>query len=151
MENNPTIFLDIDGVINIITPIYSTQFDTNNISEPHLIIFLNYICERVNPNIVLTTSRRDNPEKLIEQLEKEGFLFCDNIIGETEINYKKRGEQILDYINENNIENYVVIDDEISGINGIDGKFIPIENVIHTNPMTGLTYQNVEKIINKLK
>jgi hypothetical protein len=55
-----------------------------------------------------------------------------------------RGEEIEQYISENEIENYVVIDDQVNDIL----KCIPKERVIKVDPIKG--FEDVDKAIDIL-
>jgi len=141
------IFLDIDGVLNTINYIYSSQLN-GIVIEKAQIALLNKIMSTFNDaNIVITSSRRDDMDKLIYELFMCGFEYKKRIIDATEINGKKRGEQIQDYIGKNKISSYIVVDDEVGGICGIDGKFIDSSLVFKIDPNLGLTIYDYEKIV----
>ncbi len=146
------LFLDIDGVMNIINYVYSTQDSNLSRIERHHIALLDGILDKhPETDIVFTTSRRDNMDKLLADMVSNQFQGRDAIVGMTEINSKKRGQQILDYIAANDVTDYLVIDDEISGICGIDGKFISEEFVYKIDPNVGMTIYDYDKICNIIK
>jgi hypothetical protein len=81
----------------------------------------------------------------LEELKK---IFRDNgisteIVGTTGIGID-RGEEIEQYISENEIENYVVIDDQVNDIL----KCIPKERVIKVDSIKG--FEDVDKAIDIL-
>jgi hypothetical protein len=150
MEKNATIFLDIDGVLNIIGDMYTTQIHSSFLGERHLIARLNYLFKYVPfVDIVISSTRKIDMPKLIRELEDSGFKYCDRIVGKTST-MCKRGQEIQEYIDTFNIVSYIVIDDNITQINGIDGKFIPLDNIIHTNPAIGIEEQQILTIIKRL-
>jgi hypothetical protein len=81
-------------------------------------------------------------------LEELKIIFRDNgivadVVGITDIGLT-RGEEIEQYISENEIENYVVIDDQVNDIL----KCIPKERVIKVDPIKG--FEDVDKAIDIL-
>jgi len=81
-------------------------------------------------------------------LEELKIIFRDNgivgdVVGITDIGLT-RGEEIEQYISENEIENYVVIDDQVNDI----VKCIPKERVIKVDPFIG--FEDVDKEIDIL-
>lgn len=132
------IFLDIDGVLNGYNlaihlkiqlmrkhkklrkyiDIFSVQF---------LKIFILFLIVRLSgAKVVLTSSWRGGYWKVpyhcmtsrCKKLYRFFKILFINVIGITTFVYKDRGEQIIDYINENidDISSYVVIDDEMFDI-----------------------------------
>lgn len=110
------LFLDLDGVIN------GSSFDYEPIEKhiehetyvPELVRNINYIVDRFNMDVVITSSWR--VARTFDELKSvlDGIGLKANIVGVTEHNNKRRCEQILDYLNDNEIyhDNYIVIDDE---------------------------------------
>lgn len=147
-----TIFLDIDGVLNIISDMYTTQFDSKYIAEPYQIAVLNYImATNQNIDIVITSTRRENMTKLKLELEQAGFIYNSRIVGATQLESKPRGRQIKEYIQDNNISQYIVLDDNIHDIHGIDIKEIPKSNLLHVDAGVGLTHKDIWEISKILK
>ena len=150
------IFLDVDGVLNIMSPSYTTSYFRPDGSvkymDEHLVYRLNYLIEKTDTNIVISSSWRLDMEDLKEQLELSGFKYWDKVIGATDYNEKHRGEQIIDYLSDyNNISNYVVLEDEIEDVHGDKCMIVPIENVVEVDFRNGLTHQDVEKAIKILE
>lgn len=136
------IFLDFDGVLN------NGKFLFHNMSNyPDLIMkekvkLLNTLIERTNANIVFSTSWREQFtfEGLIEILEKVEFKYRDKCVGVTPIaENNKRISEIKEYIDTNNIDEFVILDDcaeELSGFGNDLTKLI-------IDPNNGLTYEDV--------
>lgn len=57
-----------------------------------------------------------------------------------------RGIEILKYIQTNNINNYVIIDDQVSDIIGL----LKLDKIVKVNPLECLTSNDVDKILNIL-
>jgi len=83
-------------------------------------------------------------------LKEYNFNYLDSIIGRTSRNKLYRGEQILDYIREYNITNYVVLEDEIRDVCGSKCNAIPRSNVIEIDMTNGLSDKNAIDAIKKL-
>ena len=116
---NNIIFLDIDGVLN--SQKFLIEQNNKNVLDlverqisdidPKNLEILKEIIFLTNSKVVITSSWR----KLnIYPLVKEKLIDIGiPIIGETPIIESKRGEEIRKYIKENNVENYIIIDDDI--------------------------------------
>jgi len=147
-----TIFLDIDGVLRthksdlewsqqlcipIPSNVHDRRFDKKIVSN------INEIVGYTRAKIVVTSTWR--VKHSLEELKR---IFRDNgisaeIIGKTDIGLT-RGEEIEQYISDNEIENYVVIDDQVNDIL----KSIPKERVIKVDPTIG--FEDVDKAIDIL-
>jgi hypothetical protein len=147
-----TIFLDIDGVlrthksdlewsqclgVTIPLSVYERRFDKKIVS------YINEIVGYTRAKIVVTSTWRTK-----RSLEELKIIFRDNgivgdVVGITDIGLT-RGEEIEQYISENEIENYVVIDDQVNDIL----KHIPKERVIKVDPFIG--FEDVDKAIDIL-
>jgi hypothetical protein len=147
-----TIFLDIDGVLRthksdlewsqylgvpIPLSVYERRFDRK------IVYYINEIVGYTRAKIVVTSTWR--VKHSLEELKK---IFRDNgisteIVGTTGIGID-RGEEIEQYISENEIENYVVIDDQVNDIL----KCIPKERVIKVDSIKG--FEDVDKAIDIL-
>jgi len=171
------LFLDIDGVVNIQSPSYNTFMKPyGNHIEPHLAIRLNYLIEKSQANIVISSSWRGDMKDLKIQLEGGGFTHWDKVLGctiqgpvhgihnvpddrmiiqqGTGIKFLNfRGDEIQHWLDntKEDIESYVVIDDEISDIHGRKCTTIPLDRVQRTNSHEGLSHQDVLNILEKLK
>jgi len=147
-----TIFLDIDGVLRthrsdlewsqllgvpIPLSVYERRFDKRIVS------YINEIVGYTRAKIVVSSTWR-----VKHSLEELKQIFRDNgisadVVGKTDIGLN-RGEEIEQYISDNEIENYVVIDDQVNDIL----KHIPKERVIKVDPIKG--FEDVDKAIDIL-
>jgi len=157
MEDNikAVIFLDIDGVVNINSPSYYTNTYKNDGSvmyiEPHLVQRLNWLLERVEANIVISSSWRHDMQDLKEQLEKAGFKYWNRVEGKTTV-LMHRGEEIQEYLNSHpEVKCYVVLEDEIDDVCGEKCDTIHKLNVIEINPQIGLTHNDVSLTMTKIR
>jgi len=158
------IFLDIDGVLNCIETFIQTNgfrkayinFYKNNYNIDYLfqeqmleidfkkVMVLKEIIEKTNAKIVVTSAwRLLRTYPLIEEKLIEIGL---PIIGVTK-RLKNRGEEILDYINEHEIKEYIIIDDEIFDDFTEELKY----NLVQTNFYNeGLTEEHIYDVYEKL-
>lgn len=133
--------MDIDGVLRthnsdlewslrldvpIPFNVYERRFDENAVS------LINETVGYTRAKIVVTSTWRIKHS--LEELKK---IFIANgitaeVLGTTEIG-TNRGEEIESYINDNEIENYVVVDDQVNDIL----RYIPEERVIKVDPLVG--------------
>jgi hypothetical protein len=140
------IFLDVDGVLNKIgKPSESTYFVTGKHIDTEIIENFNNLLDKIDIHIVISSSWRSDMDDLYEVLKESGFKHLGKIIGYTELNSNYRGNQIKNYLSDNDIEHYLVIDDCIGDICG-DVKIIPENFVLKSNPKTGLTKEDLEFI-----
>ena len=135
------IFLDIDGVLN------------DNISNFSLesIDVLKKLIQIYNAKVVMITSRQMNGTKarrncIQQQLEELGIYDVDfidpNFDGSMcDIKLPSRILGIIDYLTNNEIANYVILDDEHHN----DYKLICL-NHYRTMPFKGLTYKDLSRI-----
>ena len=159
------IFLDIDGVLA--TPDYIK--DGMWALNPKKQELLAKIIDETDAKIVLSSSWRwATLEKTKEHMESKGFLFIDKLIGVTIRAYQyidreskihlsiPRGVEIKQWIDTNihsengknwdkkkiGVDyNYIILDDD-------DDMLLEQKNYfIHTNPITGLTEEDVQKAI----
>jgi hypothetical protein len=147
-----TIFLDIDGVLRthksdlewsqllgvpIPLSVYDRRFDRKIVS------YINEIVCYTRAKIVVTSTwRTKNSLEDFKQIFRDNGIVAD-VVGITDIGLN-RGEEIEQYISENEIENYVVIDDQVNDIL----KCIPKERVIKVDPIIG--FEEVDKAIDIL-
>lgn len=149
--NKITFFLDMDGVFNICAGPKPTFWVTGLHFEKHLVERLNIFLDTIkNPEfqIVISSTWRDDMEDLQKQLEKVGFRHWNKVIGKTSYNFEmkpnNRGLQILEYINDNNIEKYIIIDDYIDNItNAVE---LDKDRIIETSSYYGISVEDIEKI-----
>lgn len=142
------IFLDIDGVLNSEEYFikrqknWSGEFKFSYDLDTIAVERLNRIIENTKVEIVLSSSWRLSPlNEVLNALRYKGFKH--DISHVTTLIHMDRGLQILKFIEENDVNDYLVIDDDSFDI----GKYIPKEQFIHTRWETGLMDKNVEDII----
>ena len=97
--NTKIIFLDFDGVIT--TPKSKWQIDQNKVN------LITKICKETGAKIVVS-SVGEWVDLSIISFDRE---FSNLIVGNIEHKYSLRGENIQEYIDNNNIKNYIIIDD----------------------------------------
>nr|DAT66404.1 MAG TPA: HAD domain protein [Caudoviricetes sp.] len=114
---NKAIFLDIDGVLNLFGESYKTNsvaFDTHfqeiiTRMDFHLVKRLEYIIDETDADIILISAwDLDSAKRVLKQNE---FNYLDKI--KSKLYSPDRVEGILEYIKDNNITDYIVLDDEI--------------------------------------
>ena len=140
------IFLDVDGVLN--------NYETTELTpdkyigiDDKLVELLSKIVKLTDAKIVLMSDWKDdwNLQKpdgvyLDKKLEKYGL----EIIARTYESYpSRRGEGVRAYLKENKVEEYVLIDDtEFSDFTDeLEERFV------NTDPVSGLTLEDVQKAI----
>jgi hypothetical protein len=145
------IFLDIDGVLNIVNGKNgikdSTYFRIGEHIEPSLMKNFNEFLDKNDSiSIVISSSWRDDMEDLYYVLDKNNFKHLNKIVGHTSLNFEFRGEQIEDYLVKNNIDNYVIIDDcmyDMLENKDKNNEFILKHKCLLVDPKKGL---NIDKI-----
>jgi len=142
------LFLDIDGVMNSFDDYNMTgeefmknKNDISFVISKKQIDLLNEIIEKYNPKIVLSSYWRTR-----YPIEKINKIFKDNgfkgaVIAKTDEKgeeHRDRWNQIKRFIDKNNVENYIILDDDSLGNEA--------ENHIKTNPYIGIEKKHIEKI-----
>jgi len=144
------IFLDVDGVLNTYgTP--SSSLANWKYIEEDLTKNLEYIIDKTDADIVISSSWC---EEAIELLKTVDFKHIGKVVGVTPRQKRWRGEQIMQWIEENaDINNiaFVVIDDEDFDICGEACSVIPEERFVQTSFKEGLIKEKAEEVINKLR
>jgi len=149
------IFLDIDGVLRthksdlewslksglpIPQKVYDRQFSQKSVSN------INYIISLTGAKIVVSSTWRNNYtiEELKEIFRSRGIF--GQIIDKTGIGLT-RGEEILQWLDTNEITNYVVIDDQVKDILSWVNK----ERVVEVNCQLGFESDElVDKVLDIL-
>lgn len=150
------IFLDIDGVLNVMFPkhdLYGREF------HPHLVDNLRYIIDETNAKIVITSTWRSDGIEYSRDMWKYRNLPSE-IIGITpNLRYKYntslcRGEEIKLYIEKcgKDISKYVIIDDDYKDILDFQKPYFvqTSDNIDHEDCVDigyGLTKKCAEKAI----
>ena len=148
------IFLDIDGVLNIMSPTYYSHSYINLGMDPlerHLVKRLEFLLTqalRTDPGTKIVISSAWGEDKVIKRLEELGAHFiATHIIGRTPRISHDRGEQIQDWINANeDTDNYVVLEDEISDL----FPYLDPEYVVEVDMNEGLSNKNTIDAVRKL-
>lgn len=133
------VFLDIDGVLN--------QLQGNYYLDSKCVENLSILCRTLKASIVLTSSWRlgySNFGKCspqIEELKKKFSKYSIKICGRT-ANLGNRYEEINKYIQDYNINEYIILDDD-------KNEFMDkmINNLYIINGKKGLTSKDVKSII----
>jgi len=146
------IFLDIDGVLNSeayfiargknfsLLPKFSYDLD------PIAVERLNKIMDSTNAEIVLSSTWRLSPlQQVVDALKYKGFKH--DIKFTTTRQHMDRGLQILKFVEENDLQQYVVIDDDSYDIE----VYIDKDKFVHTRWKTGLLDSHVDYIIEYFK
>ena len=134
-----TIFLDIDGVLNQLQGKY--YLDNKCIEN------LGKLCKKLRATVVLTSSWRFGYSRLgksTPQIEKLKQMFSEHqikISGRT-ADFRNRASEIKHYIQDNNITNYIILDDDITEFKGEK-----LDNTYIINCKTGLTEKDIKKIL----
>lgn len=157
MKKDKIIFLDIDGVLNsndwYVRTRGKEKVDKGDI-DPSAISLLNVIIDKTSAKIVMSSSWRTDFERSCKKLYEVG-LRKDTIVDKTptfkftcqdeEIRDSLcRGNEIQWYINKNEIEHYLILDDDKDMLYCHKDNFIPIDF------MYGLTFYHVETAISIL-
>jgi len=151
------LFLDVDGVLNMMGVSYYTFRYKINL-EPHLVRRLEFILERVE-DLKIVVSSSWGLENLKEELQLLDFKYLDSIIGRTPREHYNRGEQILQYVKEHNITEYMVLEDEIIDVvsrykndkpQPYEEVGVPRKQVIEVDMNEGLSNENCLEVIRYL-
>ena len=135
------IFLDVDGVLNSIQDRFSWTIE----SDKHLIL-LACIVRRTDAKIVVSSSWRIL-DSTLGVLKRRLEDFSMSIYGKTCYSrHGIRGLEIKEWLdNHNDIESFVILDDEVSDIK----EYFP-NNFVQTSMKIGLQKEDVEKCIHIL-
>ena len=147
------IFLDIDGVLN--TPTSKTRCGEYIGIDDDKTKLLADIVKRTNAEIALVSTwkkywRKEEALKplqdraatyLDEKFKKFGIKASDKTKDKSDGKYLSRGEGILEYIERNKVEKYVIIDDIQFDYDGLGLT----EHYIKTKQSEGLTTAQAEK------
>jgi hypothetical protein len=155
------IFLDIDGVLN--TAIYAQHYfdickhfglsrkDAKDLRhglrdefgshfDPRPVGLLKWIIEQTNAKIVISSTWRHSGEETMKLMWEMRDL-PGEVIGITPLLNTDRGEEIAEWLRENEVDSYVIIDD--------DKDMLPEQllNFVQTDGEYGITFKETEKII----
>lgn len=143
------IFLDLDGVLNIMEGPLSTFKNKLDHFEIHLIERFNkFLKENKDINIIISSSWRSDMDDLFYMLNKSGFKFNNRILGHTPLdseNLQFRGEQINYWLTNNNFKGkYICIDDSIDQICEFGKIQIDKNFCLKIDPSLGLSNENID-------
>lgn len=145
------IFLDIDGVLNH-TNWYNSDRNPGNINgnegdiDPLCSEKIMEICEKTGAKIVLSSDWRISWPYVIDRLNKSGIKF-GTVIDKTPEHMwipfadKSRGSEIQDWLDNNECERYVIIDDRTDFSEEQKCNFVQIDSEI------GITDEDVNLAI----
>ena len=153
------LFLDIDGVLNIMSNSYRTFMKPyGQHIEPHLVQRLNYIIDKTDVHIVVSSSWRHDMDDLKKQLQEQGFNYLGHILdrtpfsGEMDMNGEEsglRGNQIQQWLKDAEfvIDAYCVLEDEVSDICGSKCRAIGARYVVEIDMAEGLSQNDVDRTL----
>lgn len=154
------IFLDIDGVLNVI-PQGRDRF--GSLFHPHLVENLKYIIEETNAEIVISSTWRFSglsvlqtmwemrglPGEVIDTTPWTAATWVVNLYDES--SGPERGYEIQEWIDKNNPDRYVIIDDDDDFLNRQFKYFVKTsDNQDHDDCIDigyGLTRKCAERVI----
>lgn len=151
-KNDYYIFLDINGVLipynKKSDEDYHKFFDIDDKWSKEAIGVINKICDKYDAKVILISSikRKREFSEIKSKLKSQGFT--GDLIGKLKdyFGYKNRFRNVKKYINDNNIINYIVLDDKKHDISDIKNI-----NWIKTKSKKGLKNTHLIQIENKLK
>lgn len=143
------IFLDIDGVLNVIP---QGRDEYGDIYHPEFVENLRWIIEQTGAEIVLSTSGRFDDDMLEKWFVRD---YPGKIVGITpHIAICQRGKEIQKWLDENPVDTYCIIDDDTDMLPSQMNNFVKTsENQDHPDCVDigyGLTRKCAEKVINIL-
>jgi len=147
------IFLDIDMVLNTLDFINNhPSSNTDNHIDPDKISILNRIIKATGMKVVISSTWRAtfSPQRMQDHLIKFGFI--GQVIDNTDDNNKSRFNQIQDWMDNNLVEDFVIIDDDgvmDHLIHMPSFKSIADKHFFQTNPKIGLTNDIADRIIGR--
>ena len=145
------ILLDIDGVMLPLKSWKIPDFLEDGFMkfDNKAIFTLNILLEKTKAKIALTSSHKSNYSNIewINLFKNRGI----NAIIETlpnNINNLSRKDEIIHYLNDNNIDDYIIIDDDPQ-LNSLPNNIK--QRLFLTSPLIGLTEDFINKILKILK
>lgn len=160
---NKIIFLDIDGVLNSQKTFIDNhkwkkifvKIKTNNIEDIvtremldidlDKVFMLRDICNLTGAKIVISSCWRNLTYYIL--VEEKLISLGLPIIGTTPYIDNNRGEEIRKYLEENKVDNFIILDDDIFK------DFYELENYLIKTSFyeDGLTYETVEEAVRVLR
>ena len=146
------IFLDIDGVLNLISQGHD---EFGDIFHPHLVENLKHIIETTGAEIVISSTWRMNGLSEMQRMWEMRDL-PGKVIDVTPYLNTPRGEEIAEWLRENPVDSYCIIDDDSDMLPEQMSNFVKTsENHDHPDKvdygygLTKLCAEQVIKILNK--
>lgn len=152
MEKNRIILLDLDGVLNV----YCEDRDEFGCTfHPNFVDNLKYIIDETGAKIVIISTWRFSGLVIMKEMWKKRNLPGEVIDITPHIDICKRGEEIEYWLKNNEVDSYVIIDDDNDMLENQQQNFVKTsKNVSHednVNNGMGLTLKCAEKAIKILK
>lgn len=152
------IFLDIDGVLNLIPQGHDKY---GAIFHSHLVENLRYLVEQTHAKIVISSTWRMSGLDEMKNMWKDRNL-PGEVVGITPISRflrknetfderKERGREIQEYIDNNSaiIENYVILDDDTDIMNHQWKYFVQTSNTLDHKDCVDIGYGLTKKCTEK--
>ena len=148
------IFLDVDGVLNVMSDSYRTFMKPyGQHIEAHLVSRLNYIIEKTDSHVVVSSSWKSDMDDLELQMTEQGFKYWDKVIGRTPFSGEMgmpgldsglRGLQIEKWMKDSDVEidSFVVLEDEVCDVCGSKCDVIPKISVVEIDMNEGISHAN---------
>lgn len=143
------IFLDLDGVLNTDDFLHQCIHTDDGI-DPKLITILNRIIKDTNTKIVISSDWRHGKTMAQLQAILDKFGFVGDIVGMTDDNDKSRWSQIVDWMDNIEVDDFVILDDmDVMShvVNMPTFKRLADKHFFRTNKDIGLTDEIADRII----
>lgn len=155
------IFLDIDGVLNMMH-INMGKDEYGDIFHDHFVNNLRYIIDQTDVKIVISSTWKMSGLTIMKELWEfrnlPGEIIdvttdCPQIQGVEFYDLVERGHEIQEWLDNNEVDNYVIIDDVPDMLKSQEDHFVKTSNNhSHSDHIhgLGLTIECSEKVINIL-
>jgi len=152
MKKNKIILLDIDGVLNVDFPSHD---EYGRCFHPNFVDNLKYIIDETGAKIVISSTWRFSGLVIMKEMWEKRNLPGEVIDITPHIDICKRGEEIEYWLKNNEVDSYVIIDDDNDMLENQQQNFVKTsKNVSHEDNINngmGLTLKCAEKAIKILK
>lgn len=152
MKKNRIILLDIDGVLNVNFPSHD---EYGRCFHPNFIDNLKYIIDETGAKIVISSTWRFSGLVIMKEMWEKRNLPGEVIDITPHIDICKRGEEIEYWLKNNEVDSYVIIDDDNDMLENQQQNFVKTsKNVSHEDNINngmGLTLKCAEKAVKILK
>lgn len=146
------IFLDFDGVLNSVRTMHAFEVDRTldddyftclliSLVDPVAIALLNKITDETGAKIVVSSTNRLHLkfEGCVKVLRRMGAT--GEVVGVTEHLNSTRGIEIQEWVARNNVDTFVIIDDDRDMLTEQSANFV------HVNGQIGLDHRNKDDAI----